>query len=1006
MKKFFFVAALSILTLPVFAQTSISGVVVDQSGLPVIGVSVQQKSNLQNGTITDLDGNFTISVPEGSVLVFKSIGYTDVEATAAPAMQVVMTEDSELLEETVVVGYGVQKKSVVTGSITSVKAEDIMFSSNTRPEQALQGKTSGVQVLASSGAPGSSMKIRVRGYSSNGDSDPLYIVDGLRTTDISTLEPSNIASMEVLKDAASAAIYGAEAGNGVVLITTKTGQKGSTKVTYDFQYTIQSLGKTADMMNASEYLAYMKEAGAIAQDVTSGGVDTDWLDECFEASPMMKHSVSLSGGNDKVTYLGSISYLTQDGIVVGNQDNYDRFSGMFNGSVQAKKWLKFTSSIQINYNTRSSFTEDDESRGVIAGALMMDPLTKPYYSADELPSNMQSLLDAGYNLMQASDGRYYGISQYVTGECVNPLVQRTLRQVKKTGSSLVGNIAMDLTPFKGFTFTSRVGLWYDNQNTHVYKPEFYYNTEIQNTTASVEENDATTYYYQWENFASYNRQIKKHGFTVMVGSAISEYKYKTVEASGYPLIVDQESYADLDFISSQTGSTVSGGTVTNKKASFFGRVNYDYDSKYLAEFSFRADGAGTSILPSGESWGFFPAVSLGYVMSREPWFPSAALNISHFKIRASWGQNGSLSNLGGFSYAASMESSGSTLSYVTWSYINASYLYPMADGSFKTATYPSSLGNYKLTWETSEQLDFGFDLRMFNDRLGFTLDWYKKTTKDLITTNTPPLEAGNDASPINGGNVLNRGVDIELSWRDTAGDFSYGISGNISTLHNEVTYLDPSISRINGSTLMQWTGATAFEVGYPVWYFRGYKTNGVNADGSINYVDVDGNGTINADDYTMIGSAIPDFTYGLTLDFAWKGIDLTVFLNGSQGNDVLWGARRPDRPTTNKLSEFTKSKYPSAYVQVNDTGFWNSDNMVFDGSYLKIKQIQVGYTFPKELIWGLGLRVYASLDDFFTFTSYPGMDPEASSSTNSSIGIDRGFYPNAKKVVFGLSLQF
>ena len=1000
------------------AQMQVSGTVLDQTGLEVVGASVLEKGTT-NGTITDLYGRFVLEVSDNATLVISYIGYVTQELKATPMMNVTLKEDSQALEEVVVVGYGVQKKSVVTGAISSVNVEDMITSANTRPEQALQGKTSGVQVISTSGAPGASMKIRVRGYSSNGDSDPLYIVDGLRTDDISTLEPTNIASMEVLKDGASAAIYGAEGGNGVVLITTKSGKAGRTQIDYNFQYTVQSLGKTPDLMNAQQYIAYMQNANQISSSLEWDGTDTDWIDESFENAPMQKHSITISGGNDKLTYLGSLSYLDQEGIVIGDNDNYKRYSGMFNGSVQATKWLKMTSSIQVNRSIKDSFNENDESRGVIANALMMDPLTPMVYTdSDNLPSHVQALIDAGNELMTDENGNYYGISNYVTGECINPVVQRLLAQTNTVNSSFIGNIGIDITPFEGFTYTSKLGVSFAQNNVHVYEPEYYYNSEMYNTEASVSEEDETTLYWQWENYASYTHTFKeKHNLTVMVGTAASYKEYKTVNASGYPLLKDEESYAYLDYLASQTGSNVSGTTYVDKKLSYFGRVNYDYDGKYMIEGTIRRDAAGLSILPEDKRWGTFPAVSAGWTVSREDWFPQDT-PIDVLKIRASWGQNGSLSNLGEYSYASNIASSGSDLSYLSWSYINASYQYPLADGSYAVASYPSSLGNYSLTWETSEQWDAGIDLRMFNDRLTFGMDYYRKKTKDLITENTPALEAGNDASPINGGNVLNKGFDFEIGWRDNIGDFTYSINANLSTLDNEVTYLDPSIERISGASLMQWTGTTAFEEGYPIWYFRGYKTDGLTEDGDVNIVDMNGDGTITTDDYTMIGSAIPDFTYGLTINLGYKGFDFTMFMSGSVGNDILYGCRRPDRTTTNKLSIFytdswsetnTDAKYPSPYYQVNNSSFWNSDMMVFNGSYMKIKQIQLGYTFPKQLISKLtltNLRVYVSLDDFFTFTSYPGMDPESSGDSNSYIGIDSGYFPNSKKVMFGLGVSF
>ncbi|GHU56446.1 SusC/RagA family TonB-linked outer membrane protein [Bacteroidia bacterium] len=995
----------------------VSGQIVDNKGEAVIGANVMEKGT-SNGTVTDVDGNFSFTVSANAVLQVSYIGYISKEVTVGRQtgpLSITLAEDSQTLDEVVVVGYGVQKKSVVTGSISSIKAEDMMNSANTRPEQALQGKTSGVQIISSSGAPGSSMKIRIRGYSSNGSSEPLYIVDGLRTDDISGLEPGNIASMEVLKDGASAAIYGAEGGNGVVLITTKNGSSGKTQVTYDFQYTIQSLGKAPKVMNATQYISYMDESGAIPG-IVSDGVDTNWLNETFEASPMQKHNVSVSGGNDKTTYLMSLSYLDQEGIVKGKDDNYKRYSGMFNGNQQVNKWLKVGSSIQINRTIRTSMNENDESRGVISNAILLDPLTPAEYTGT-LPTHVQNLVNAGRKVMKSEDGNYYGISRYVNGETINPLVQKNQNQTAQTVTNFMGTAYIDLTPLKGLTLTSKLGVNYSATNNHNFKPEYYYSGEMLNAFAAVSESDAFMTYWQWENYASYLKSFDKHNLAFMLGTAVSRREYKTVTASGYPLIKDQESFADLDYISTQANSKVGGTTLVDTKLSYFARINYDYNNKYLFQATVRRDAAGLSILPKNNRWGTFPAFSAGWVVSNEEFFPENT-PITSLKVRGSWGQNGSLSNLGTYSYASNVVSSGSATNYLTWASINASHLYPLADGTYATASFPSVLGNNMLTWETSEQLDFGVDLRLFKDRLGVTVDYYHKTTKDLITTNTPPLEAGNSASPINGGNVVNKGFDFELNWRDNLGDLKYSVSGNLSTLKNKVTYLDPTITRLNGAgvSINSWPVATAFEKGQPVWYFRGYTTEGIDpATGNIRIQDTNGDGTTNTNDFSYIGSAIPDIMYGATINLEYKGFDFTLFLQGLAGNEVLMGILRTDRPATNKLSIFytdrwtptnTNAKRPSAKV---DNKYWSSDQMIFDGGFTKIKQIQVGYSLPRSFTERLRIghtRVYASLDDFFTFTPYPGMDPEASSSNNNSLGIDRGFFPISKKVLFGLSLNF
>ncbi|WP_346861430.1 TonB-dependent receptor [uncultured Draconibacterium sp.] len=996
-------------------QKSVRGNITDTGNSPLPGVTVLVKGTT-NGTITDFDGNYTLTnVPEDALLVYSFVGMKTQEIPAAgkSLIDIVLEEETIGLEEVVAIGYGVQKKSVVTGAISSVKAEEMMTRSDTRPEQALQGKTSGVQVVSTSGAPGAGMKIRIRGYSSNGNSDPLYIVDGLRTSDISGLEPTNIESMEVLKDGASAAIYGAEGGNGVILITTKSGSAGQSQVSYNFQYTLQSLGRTPELMNAAQYLDYMDELGMSSGMSNPEGYDTNWIDESFETAPMQKHNLTFSGGNEKTNYLASLSYLNQEGIVAGDQDYYKRYSGMFNGSRQLKDWLKFGSSIQLSRSVTKSFNEDDEYRGVIANAVLLDPLTPVEYTG-QVPSHVQTIIDAGYPVMQADNGNYYGISRYVTGETINPFVQNKQNQSENTVTKVMGNIYMDLTPIEGLTITSKLGLNYLNSNNHNYQPQYYYSSEMMNLNASVSEAVTSMTYWQWENFASYVKSIEDHNFNVMLGTAISSNEIKTINASGYPLLKDQESYANLDYVTTQSNSTVGGNTITDNKLSYFGRVIYDYRNKYMFQATIRRDAAGSSILPKDQRWGTFPSVSAGWVLTSEDFFPE--LNwLSYMKLRGSWGQNGSLSNLGNYSYASNLMSSGYALSTLSWSTVNAPYAYPLADGSYATASYPSVLGNMQLTWETSEQLDIGIDFRLFDGKLSFTADYFNKKTKDLITTNTPPIEAGNNASPINGGNVVNKGFDFETSWRSEIGELKYSINANLSTLTNEVTYLDPTISRITGAEVNRWT-ATAFEKGYPVWYFRGYKTAGIDpATGDINIVDVNNDGEINSNDFTYIGSAIPDITFGATLNLEYKNFDFTLFAQGQSGNDVLMGMLRTDRLTTNKLSLFYTDRWTplnanaSRPVATVDEKYWNSDQMIFDGSFIKIKQIQFGYTLPKTLSDRLKIgktRVYMSFDDYFIFTKYPGMDPEAASTVNNSIGVDRGFFPISKKVLFGLSLNF
>jgi TonB-linked SusC/RagA family outer membrane protein len=651
----------------------------------------------------------------------------------------------------------------------------------------------------------------------------------------------------------------------------------------------------------------------------------------------------------------------------------------------------------------------NEEKSTLSSIILFDPLTPVTYEPGREPARVQSLISQGQPIVADAQGRYYGISEYVSGEIGNPYVYLQTEQRETNIVNIFGNVSADVTPFEGFVFTSKLGANYTASNTHTFLPAFYHNAEwMIKVDPEVREADEFMTYWQWENFASYAKTIGKHSFTALLGTAVSSRELKTVSASGYPLVKNEESFADLNFVSTYDNSLVGGTTLVDTKLSWFARANYSAAGKYVLQAAVRRDAAGLSILPADKRWGTFPAVSAGWTISNEDFFPENPV-VNSLKLRASWGQNGSLANLGNYMYVGNSVSANS----------GTPLRYPLADGSYVSAAYPLVLGNYNLTWETTEQLDFGADFRFFNDRMGLTVDYYIKETKDLITANTPPLESGNTPSPINGGSVRNSGFDFDINWRSSAGNMKYYISTNFSTLKNEVTYLDPTIARIGGYDARNWSDATVFEKGYPIWYFRGVQTAGVDpATGKLNCVDFNKDGSINSSDWTYIGSAIPDVLYGANVNLEYKNFDCTLFMQGQAGNDILMAMNRNDRKTFNKLAVFFEgrwqkpgdnAKYPSSEEQINSTDLFRSDLVIMDGSYLKIKQIQFGYNFPKSFLSPLGisrLRAYASLDDFFTFASYPGMDSETSGNEVNAIGVDRGFFPTSRKLMFGLSLQF
>ena len=993
----------------------VTGLVVDQNAEPLIGVTVKVKGDAKSGTVTGLDGDFSIMVQKGKTLVFSYLGYQTKEVAAITSkLKINMKEDNKMLDDVVVVGYGVQKKSSVTGAISQVKKEDIENRTITNAKAALQGKTAGVQVISSSSAPGSSPTIRIRGYSSNISSDPLYVVDGVRLGDISGLDPNDIASMEVLKDAASAAIYGAEAGNGVVLITTKKGAVGSGRITYDFQYTTESLAKMPKLMNAEEYIQYMKEGKTFTEDYLlknwDGKTNTSWVDAIYGKGHMQKHNIGFNGGNQNGNYYLSLTYLDNNGMVKGDNDVYRRMTATINAEYQIKPWLKVGTTNQIEkYNVRS-VSESNEYGGMLTAVLQMDPLTPVTYAPDNLPAHMAKALADGRHLLTDANGNYYGVSAFYAGEQYNPFIMRDNNVSRNSGFNVNGSIYADFKPFKGFVFTSRLGYRLSGARSSSTSLPFYGNVTQSRDFVDYSAQSNTSIYYQWENFANYMKKFGEHTINAMAGISFQESTYDYVSGQ---LAANKEDavkknnplFFFLNYASASATKGVAGEKTRSAKYSYFGRLSYDYMNRYYLQASLRADAADLSKLPSTNRWGYFPAVSAGWTISEEKFFAPLRDVVTSLKLRASWGQNGSLAALGGYQYSTDMVQSG---------------IYPLVGGNnYTQVVRPSTLGNDELKWETSEQTNFGIDGLLFKGRMNFSIDYFTKKTKDLLVNGTTPsLVIGGTTSPINAGNVSNKGFEFELGWRDNIGDFSYGIRGNLATLKNEVTYLDPSLTRLQGTTFMN-VPLTYFEKGYPVYYFRGYQFTGIDPKtGDPTFADLNDSGDLTDDDKMDLGSAIPNFTYGITLTAAYKGFDLAVFGSGASGNKIFNCINRTDFPMVNKMKELF---YDDRWTESNPNGskpragannmdkYATSSAMVYDGSYFKIKQIQLGYSLPKTLLKKVAisnLRLYMSLDDFFTITKYPGFDPEVSTNDVVGMGIDKGGYPTSRKVVMGFNLEF
>ena len=1010
----------------------ISGTVTDAAGVPVIGAAVYVVGNVSSGVMTDEDGRYGLQVPQNSTIAVSCIGYaTQTIAIGAEAVyNVVLNEDTQLLEETVVIGYGVQKKSDLTGSVASVGAESLKNQSVTDAAAALQGKASGVRII-NSGSPGSGSEIRVRGYSSNsGNIGPLLIVDGLQVDNIQYLDPSMIESMEVLKDAASAAIYGAQAGNGVVLITTKTGSadKGRASVTYSGKATLQNFSRRPTM-DRDGFLRYMRmEYGDAFVDgklkdfdyshpyYEGGVIDQNWIDAYIEPTWSQQHSVTFSGGNNRGSFFTSLNYVKNNGVVKGDKDVYNRLSAQINADYKLFDWMTVGSNISLEKWSTKSVSQRGYGSS-FDSMIVMDPLTPIYWtSVDEMSLDVRTQYEAvqagtasrPYRFFSDENG-WFANTKYSDAEG-SPFAKRDATDSSNGGITMRGTLFANVTPFKGFTFTSRLGYRISQSSSHSYSAPYYIGPRGSNDTYSISASASTGYYYQWENFANYNVTIaRKHNITAMAGMSYIENNSDSVSASssGTDILSSYEpNFLYLNYLKNDATKSVSNAPGRSAQLAYFGRLIYSYDNRYSIQANFRADAFDSSKLSPENRWGYFPSVSAGWTISNEKFIkdnvsPSA---LSFLKLRASWGRNGNINVLSGYPYATTIRLG------------NSWYQYHVDQTGAIYSSSPNGIANPGLTWETSEQIDLGLDARFLNNRLSIAVDYFDKRTKDLLFNVSTVPELGVSSTTVNGGSVLNSGLELEASWKDQVGDFSYSVSANFSTLHNEVLGFPEGAS----STRLTRTDAsstnyqieTAFEPGYSVWYLRGYHYTGVDQEGNPQFEDLNDDGDINSADLQYIGQGIPTYTYGLNINLAWKGLDFTLYGAGQGGNHILPVLHRTgfSNNLTYYLEAAENGTYPHPSKTLGNYVFWSSDANLFKGDFFRIKQLQLGYTLPAKITKKAAisnLRFYVSLDDFFTFTAYPGLDPEtASTNSSTGAGLDWGSYPTMQKVLLGVNVTF
>ncbi len=1027
-----------------FAQTrTIKGrVIADSDGEPLVGASVFEKGSTTNGVVADLNGNFTIAIPSNGTLVISYIGFQTQNVKPLENNIIVkLKDDAAILDDIVVIGYGVQKKSDLTGAIASIKADDIKNLSATDAASVLQGKAAGIQII-NSGSPGAGSGIRVRGYTSNSGNEahlePLLIVDGVEVDNIQYLDPSLIENIEVLKDGASAAIYGVRAANGVVLITTKKGSDkgGAPSVTYSFKAINQSLGKKAEIFNAADYIEYHKYLGhltdASLKAMNYNGQDTDWYDEVFDNSWAYQHNITVQGGNQKGHFMGSLGIVDNDGIVKGDKDVYKRLSFQLNADYKVSKWLTVSSDNNVEKWSRVAVGNGYQS--FLNSVVSIDPLTAPYvYSQDDMGMNMKSQWNSDPvthgNVMTPPNYTeenpvWYGTSKIIEDATANPLAMRDRVNSKSEGITLRGHMSAVLTPIGGLSITSRLGYRIGQSNSHSQSKPFWLSSMAFSNDNSISAATNAYLMYQWENFVNYNKTFaEKHNFGIMVGMSFKKtHKDNTSLSSKDTKEIlsgeGSELFNYIDGLNDNGRSHLQGSNLPEdlSQLSYLGRLSYNYAERYYLQFNWRSDGCDLSKLSKTARWGSFPSVSAGWTISKEEFFRNTFDEelFSFLKIRGSWGRNGNNAILDGYRWSADLNIGG----YY--------HFHPSVGSSDVTMGAGSDiLPNPDLKWETTEQFDLGLDARLLNDRLSIGIDWYRKNTNDLLVELKPYPELGYNKTTVNSGSVLNTGIDFEIGWRDRINkDFSYSVNANFGTLYNEVLGVNEKYDRIKETGINGFNNhlQPTFEKGHTIWYFRGYEYAGVDPEtGKAQYYDKNGKIT-NApteEDKKDLGSAIPKFTYGITVNLKWKDFDFTVFGTGAAGNKIYNLMVSADRAQLNGLNVYWKdswrqagdnAKYPDMKTVATDWTFYSSSAAVFNGSFFKFKQIQLGYTVPRQYTrkaFISDLRFSVSLDDFFTITSYPGADPETSSLNGGvSRGFDNGNYPMSKKVVFGVNLSF
>lgn len=959
----------------------LSGTVSDDSGLPLIGVNVVIVGTTQ-GAVTNLDGQYTVYLPsKGTQVKFSYMGYKDVLVTSDGGVRnVTMEEESQLLESVVVIGYGSVQKKDITTSVATVSPDELANKPLFSVGEGLQGKAAGVQVVLPTGKPGAKPSIRVRGATSVlASNEPLYVVDGVPTTDLGIVNSTDVESIQILKDASSAAIYGARAANGVVIVTTKKGKKGSPRVHMGAYFGVSQVSKRIEALNTTEYLQLLDDMNIAIPAGVDRDINTNWFDETFEIGFKQNYELSVSGGSDNSSYYISGDYISDKGILSAAE--CDKFSLRTNLNSEVRPWLNLSASMNYIHSTSKDVPDNKGSdKGGVIMSIMNTPPFMPIWNPDK-------------------PGQY--ASNPFSGTFENPLATLSSENNGKW-NQFVGNVSAEFKPFKGFSFKTSFAVDVSSSEWDSYTDNIKTGWGRQNNglASSGKYNN-----YTWlnENVLNYEFSIKnQHNFKVLLGNSNNANTYSQTYASG------------SDFLNNSIIHTVNGANYltdggSSKSewaiASFFGRIMYDFEHKYLFTANIRYDGS--SKLAKGNKWGAFPSFSAGWRVSEESFFKDNVKFVDDLKIRAGWGKNGNQEGIGNYAWYGKH-------------YIQR---VPKTDPLSGPALVRYSLENRDLTWETTTQANIGIDLSIFNNRVVLNLDAYYKKTKDLLLNVPLPSSTGVGSLTKNDGEITNKGIELNLVTRNFVGDFTWDTEFNISHNKNTIDKLGLSKSYSFGWIPANNESVIQMEEGLSLGTFYGYKSLGVNPEtGMMDYADMNENGYIDPDDRVVIGCAQPKVIYGMTNNFSYKNFSLSVFLQGSQGNDVynasridtegMFDFRNQSKDVLNRWETPGDITYiPKASSDGNMYNVHNSSRFVEDGSYLKLKSLTLAYDLPKKLLNKVSMsrcQVYFTGYNLLTLTKYTGYDPELNTFGNSGVelGVDFGTYPPSRSFVFGINVDF